>query len=218
MLSKHRSTASRGFTIIELVVVMAIFGLLAALTAPNLASWMQNSRVRTTADIVLNGLRVAQSEAIKQNRLIAFRLTNANPTATATPPAPVAAGALANYWYAATVPWSAAPAANANAYAVVASGINSPDAAQVTVQEASATIGTLCFTPYGRLTGTTSDTTGNVPTCDLPLNSPPKVTFRVMPTAVSANSHELDVTVSPGGQIRMCDPQKPALPASPDGC
>jgi len=219
-----RRIHARGFTLIELVVVMTIVALLTVLTAPTLASWLHNTRVRTTADYIQNGLRTAQSEAIKQNRLVAFRLTATAPTANGTLPAAAAAGTPVNYWYAATVPWTTAAltsngvVTNSNQFALVASGIISSDASQVTVQESTGTIGTLCFTPYGRLTGVVSDPTNNVTTCDLPTNAPPKVTYLVKPNTTDANSHPLEVTVTPGGQIRMCDPLQPALPASPAGC
>jgi type IV fimbrial biogenesis protein FimT len=39
----------RGFTLIELMVTITLMGLLLALAAPAMLSWIRNSKIRTTA-------------------------------------------------------------------------------------------------------------------------------------------------------------------------
>ena len=59
--------AKRGFSVIELMVVLAILGILASLAAPAFNESIASTRVKTVAsDIHLSLLR-ARSEAIKRN-------------------------------------------------------------------------------------------------------------------------------------------------------
>jgi type IV fimbrial biogenesis protein FimT len=223
MLTRATAARPRGFTLIELAVTMAVLALLAVLAVPNLSAWMQNARVRTTADLIQDGLRQAQTEAVKQNRVVAFFLTNTQPTPTSLP-APAAAGSAVKYWYAATVPWTTAQLTSngvtttSNQLTMVANGIISSDAAQVTTTELSGTIQTLCFSPYGRLTATSNDPSASPVTCNVPTNTPPLVSYEVAPITASSTAHKLHVTVSLGGQIRMCDPNKSLSNNAPDGC
>lgn len=58
---------SHGFTIMELMVVVAVVAVLSAIAAPSFRELMANTRIKTTAsDIHLSLLR-ARSEAIKRN-------------------------------------------------------------------------------------------------------------------------------------------------------
>ncbi len=61
-----------GFSLLELMVVVAIIALLAVLAIPNFLEWMQNSKTRTVADSMQNGLRFAQEEAIRTIRVTTF--------------------------------------------------------------------------------------------------------------------------------------------------
>lgn len=66
----------RGFSLIELVVSLAIIGILMAAIMPNISEWMTNARVRTAADAIQSGIQAARAEAVKQNRPITFWLVS----------------------------------------------------------------------------------------------------------------------------------------------
>ena len=66
----------RGFSLIELIVGMLILGILLAMAAPSYSAWIMNSRIRTTAESILNGLQMARGEAVRRNEQIRFQLTD----------------------------------------------------------------------------------------------------------------------------------------------
>lgn len=56
-----------GFNLIEVLVTMAVLGILIALGAPSLAEWLQNQQIRAAAEAIVNGMQVARGEAIRRN-------------------------------------------------------------------------------------------------------------------------------------------------------
>ena len=56
----------RGFTIVELMVVIVIATLLAAVATPSLSTALTNQRLRNAATDLVSALMLARSEAIKR--------------------------------------------------------------------------------------------------------------------------------------------------------
>src|SRR2546421_7458509 len=61
----------RGFTLTELMVTLAIAGVLAGVAVPNLRSFIQNSRLSSASNDLLRSLRLARTEAIKHQTNVA---------------------------------------------------------------------------------------------------------------------------------------------------
>lgn len=60
--------AHSGFTLLELMVVLAIAGVLFAVAVPAMGNFMRNSRITSAANDVMAGLHMARSEAIKRRQ------------------------------------------------------------------------------------------------------------------------------------------------------
>ncbi len=65
-----------GFSIIELMVVVAIAGILLAVAVPSLQGTINSARTRGVAESVYNGLSLARSEAIRRNAPMRFQLVS----------------------------------------------------------------------------------------------------------------------------------------------
>ncbi len=66
---------ARGFTLIELMVAIAILALLMLLGMPSFITYLRNSEIRSNAESLINGLRTASAEATRQNAKVVFTLT-----------------------------------------------------------------------------------------------------------------------------------------------
>lgn len=75
--------APNGFTLLELMVVLAIAGVLAAIAIPAMGNFMRNSRITAAANDVMAALHFTRSEAIKRRQPVTL-CTSANAQA-ATP-------------------------------------------------------------------------------------------------------------------------------------
>lgn len=64
----HRG--SRGFTLVELMVTVAVLGIIAVVAVPAMTDMINNSRVRGASEEVTGALQLARSEALKRNQRI----------------------------------------------------------------------------------------------------------------------------------------------------
>ena len=67
----------RGFTIIELMIVVVIVAILATFAAPNLSEMVGRMRLKTASGELHTSLLFARSEAIKRNAVVTIVPTNA---------------------------------------------------------------------------------------------------------------------------------------------
>ncbi|MCZ8250085.1 MULTISPECIES: Tfp pilus assembly protein FimT/FimU [unclassified Microcystis] len=74
---------NQGFTLLEILIALAIAGILAALTGPNLLAWLNSNKVQEATDSIQSALRDAQKQAIRRGRICTINFTNGtgtNPT------------------------------------------------------------------------------------------------------------------------------------------
>ncbi len=178
----------RGFTLVELVVGIAILGILFALAAPNFRTWIQNRQLSTAAESISTGLQLARAEAVRRNTNVSFTL----------------AGPTSGDWTVGCV----TPVGDLDVDGVddcpanIQAHQTSKEAphAEIAASEAS-----VIFSGLGRativaapLTIALTNTTGG--TCK----------------AAGGPMRCLNVVVAAGGQVRMCNPYFPH--SNPQGC
>lgn len=191
---------TRGFTLIELLITLVLLGILLKLGLPSFTAWMANTKVRTVAESLQNGIRLAQAEAVRRNRQVVLWFTNS----AASPPT-LASTAAANgtNWAIFTVQQFGAGDGE-----LVQAGKLTDVASGVTFDTGG--LKALCFNSNGRLV--LNDTPGPAGAACTAASA----TFNV---AHATADRPMRVIVGVAGQIRMCDPNRPPLSvASPDGC
>ncbi|MCP4472031.1 MAG: prepilin-type N-terminal cleavage/methylation domain-containing protein [Gammaproteobacteria bacterium] len=75
------STDSRGFTLLELIIIIAILGLTMAFAAPGLSTMIKNNRISGNANDFVAALQFAKTEAA--SRINPVTLCKSNPAGTA---------------------------------------------------------------------------------------------------------------------------------------
>ncbi|MDP2963026.1 MAG: GspH/FimT family pseudopilin [Sulfurimicrobium sp.] len=68
----HSAQKEKGFTLIELMITIAILGLTLALAMPAYTVWIQNTRIRSAAESFVNGLQLARNEGVRRNSNVEF--------------------------------------------------------------------------------------------------------------------------------------------------
>ena len=68
--------AARGFTLIELMITLAVLGMLLMMALPSMGTWLQNTQIRTSAEAMQAGLQLARAEALKRNTTVRFQLVS----------------------------------------------------------------------------------------------------------------------------------------------
>ena len=77
-------TLHTGVTMIELMIVVSIAGLMAALAAPSFADFISSTRLASTMSQLSSDLNRARSEAIKRNSRVLFCKSNGTRTGCIT--------------------------------------------------------------------------------------------------------------------------------------
>jgi len=67
---------SYGFTLIEVMITLAVLSLLLMLGLPGMGTWLQNTQIRASAEATQAGLHVARAEALRRNAPVRFQLVD----------------------------------------------------------------------------------------------------------------------------------------------
>lgn len=189
----------RGFTLVEMIVVVAIMALLAALAMPSMLGWVRNNKIRTVSDSLQNGLRMAQAEATRRSRQVVFSLTDDTPNSTS-----YTAKASGGNWAISTV----VPTDSDVTAAFVEAGILRDVGSNVVISGPKS----ICFSSIGRLVQNTAPgpTDANCAAA--------AAQYDIKMSDDATGDRALRVTVALGGQVRMCDPLRTLSATQPDGC
>jgi type IV fimbrial biogenesis protein FimT len=190
----HRSLL-RGFTLVELMVSLAIVGALLAMGIPSVSAMVQNSKLGSATKSYTAGIQTARTEAIRRNAAVDFLLTND----------PVSAGATATgngkNW---VVRWSDAGVPKLLDGKAGTDGSGQSGATSVTISGAVTALtagsfsGVLSFDGLGAVTSRQ--------TVRLEIENP---AGGACATAGGPMRCQV-IQVRPGGQINVCDPKASA--------
>lgn len=190
-----------GFTLVELMIGMAITMLALAWGVPVFKLWIQNTQNRTAAESVQNGLQMARAEAVRRNAVVRFNLSSAS-------------GAVAWSIGCVTVTTDcpetiqSRPSAEGTINARV--GISTT---AIPNPPPSGHFGTEIAAGTGLPAGVSFNGVGMVPSA----NAGTDFTRVDVTNATTSTARRMVVTVGSGGQIRMCDPAV-SFVSNPAGC
>ncbi|NDY92084.1 pilus assembly FimT family protein [Ideonella livida] len=189
-----------GFTLVELMVTLAVAALMLAMAVPAASQWVANARLRAVAETAQNAVRLAQAEAVRRSRSAGYLLTADVPST------------------------SAVPQADGGRWAVllmVRDGEASVDDPFLRGGTEAASQGVtvtgpalLCFNALGQRSTLTAAENGLGADCESPSGSDP-VTYTF---TASGASRSLAVQVGLGGEVRLCDPSQSLASGQVEGC
>ncbi len=182
----------RGFSLIEVMVVIAIGGILLAIGLPSWQNHLHNSRIRATAQSFLTGLQAARTEAVRRNVNVDFVLTDAttlNETSTAS--------ALGRGWVIRTA--DGASFIEGKAFNEGGRGDGTPVVVNDTNNDATANTDAVSSITFTGL-GTTTLAANTILTFTNPTGGP--CATALVPAAMRC----LNIVINRGGQSKMCDP------------
>lgn len=177
-----------GFSLIELMIGVAVLGIVMMIGLPSLGAWIQNTQIRNATESIYAGLQLARAEALKRNANVRFQLVT-NVTA---------ACALST----SGTSWVVSLADPTGACNVAPSDTTSPQIIQKqsgtestpNIAVAATTASSATFTGLGRVSG--------AGITQIDVSNPVGGSC----VAASGNMRCLRIQVSTGGQLRMCDP------------
>ena len=184
-------SASKGVTLIELMIAVAIIAIIAVFAMPSYQGWITNTRARASAEGMLNGLQLARGEAVRRNANVEFITTTGTPDVAnvgSVAPSPTGTNWMVRVFRAAG-PYTAADFVQGQSGAANSSVTGSP--------------GTITFNALGRTTlGAAADIlVGNGSgTCE----------------HLGGTVRCLRLQVPVTGQVRMCDPK--VVASDPRAC
>ena len=181
----------RGFSLVELVITLAVLALILAVAAPTVGSWLGNARIRNVADTLQNGLQIARAEAVRRNQNMSFWLVSLNDPGVLSNDCTLSGSS--GSWvvsvnspigHCADPPSTTSSPMLVTALAVGDAGGNVTVAAIKSDNTAATTV---TFDGFGRVTNTDS--------------------IRQIDVTGTTTSVNLRLVVSSAGLVRMCDPR-----------
>lgn len=190
-----RRRAARGMTVVELTIVLVLASLLAGLATPSIQGWIRGAQLRSLAEGVLGGLRLAQSEALRRDRQVLLVRTS-DPACTVDVPS----SPTGRHWMVRTV-----AAFDGDAVDIVRCGALDTAATGITLTGPVA----LCFNSAGRLAAHPDPGAGGA-ACVAQATR--------FDAGGRPGDRALAVVVPLSGTARLCDPQSALSGSAPHGC
>jgi prepilin-type N-terminal cleavage/methylation domain-containing protein len=72
-MSQHKS--QRGFTVIDLVITLAVMSILAGIATPGINRWMSSYRLKSASTDLFSNMQMAKMGSVKENRVWSMAFT-----------------------------------------------------------------------------------------------------------------------------------------------
>ncbi len=82
--SSYNNKNSAGFTLIELMVTIAVLAIIVSIAAPNVSTQLANQRVKSTASTIENALKEAKAESVIRRQDVTLTYNSASTPKTLT--------------------------------------------------------------------------------------------------------------------------------------
>jgi type IV fimbrial biogenesis protein FimT len=194
---------SRGISLIEILIGLAILGIGMAWAVPSYSVWMQNLQIRNMAESIVSGLQVARSEAISRNGPVEFVLMSANivPANRDTDLLTLGDENGRNWMVRAVLPLG-----SPTNYAYITARDGAEGSSNATVQAGDANISgnlyAVTFDGFGRQRFSANGVVQNVDASA----QVAKICVGSSKLSTANGARQLEINVSVSGQIKMCDP------------
>lgn len=183
-----------GFTLIEMMIGLAVMGILLGIALPAFNQFLQNTKIRNAAESTITGLNLARAEALRRNATVRFTLVS-DLTSSCS-----ATSSSASWVVSLADPTGACDQAPSDTTAPRIVQKKSGLEATAGVVVAASGGNFITYTGLGRL-----PTTGGPYISQIDLSSVQGVCEHVDP--VNGTRRCLRILISAGGQTRMCDPK-----------
>jgi len=177
----------RGFTILEVMISITVAAFILMSTAPSISAWMRNTRIRTVAESMSNGLMQARNEAVRRNQPVSFYLVSDSDAVSMSDSC--ALSGTSSGWVVALASPASKCTTDRDSFIALRPPGDSAGGLSVSAQDATAANATtVTFNGYGQIT-----------------NASPITCIRLT-NSMDASARKLNIAVNAGGQVRMCDP------------
>ena len=82
LIARPAPLRDQGFTLVELMVTIALLSVLLMAVLPDIGSWQRNLQVRNITSSIQAGLDKAREEAVRRNRVVRFSLVTVDDPAS----------------------------------------------------------------------------------------------------------------------------------------
>jgi len=185
----------RGFSIIEIAVVLVVIGMMLMGAMPTISEWLRNAKLRNQAEAIQSGIQQARNEAVRRNQPITFYLVSGDSSNTLDDSCEVSASGTS--WVVSVRnpagSCDSTPAVTSTDTTnplIVRSHIGADGASGVSVSgvgtDGATAASSVTFDAFGRASGNL-------------------VRVNIAYAAAQSSDRPLRVDISPAGMVRMCD-------------
>jgi type IV fimbrial biogenesis protein FimT len=186
------SRRQRGVTLIELLVALAMLGMVVFAVLPEVSNWMRNLAVRNVGESLKGGLERARLEALRRNGSVSFWLINDASEIGLSNSCQISSEGSSWVVSGQDPSGKCATPASQDDGAVVIEKWSSNDGGRAVVVEAVDANGVganrVTFTSLGQLS--TANTSA----------------ARIVIKHSNGDARDLRIDINPGGSVRLCDP------------